>query len=144
VAGSTIYVGGNFNQIGGATRRGIAALNATSGKLTAFNPGTVNNNVALNAPGVVTSIVLTPSAILVGGGFTNIAGAARTSVAAITPAGHALPWNPDANINVTDVQKVPSAFVDAIDPTGSTVLIGGYFASLGSIPQDGFGEFPAP
>jgi hypothetical protein len=39
VSGSTVYVGGQFNSIGGQSRSNIAALDVTTGLVTAWNPG---------------------------------------------------------------------------------------------------------
>ncbi len=43
VSGSTVYVGGYFNNIGGQPRNRIAALDATTGLATTWNPDADNN-----------------------------------------------------------------------------------------------------
>src|SRR2546427_12849804 len=80
VSGSTVYAGGVFAYIGGQARNRIAALDATSGAATAWNP---------NANNVVYTLAVSGSTVYAGGGFTGIGGPARNRIAAIaaTPAG---------------------------------------------------------
>jgi hypothetical protein len=141
VSGSTVYAGGRFTQLGGATRRGIGAVSATTGKATSWNPNATNNAVAFNSPGTVSAITVTPTAIYVGGDFTNIAGAARHDLAALAPisTARALSWNPDPNFGIS-----PSATIGSIAQDGSTVLVGGGFSAVGLEAQGNFAAFPAP
>ena len=79
-SGSTVYAGGSFTSIGGQPRNYIAALDATSGAATAWNP---NANQA--------SCTRSPSparTVYAGGNFTSIGGRAARHIAALdaTPA----------------------------------------------------------
>src|SRR6185295_2273032 len=77
VVGSTVYAGGEFTTIGGQSRNNIAALDATSGLATAWNP-----NVTGGAfPGVYT-LVSSGSLIYAAGQFTTVAGQSRSNLAA--------------------------------------------------------------
>ena len=38
VSGTTVYAGGSFERIGDKERSGVAALDATTGRATAWNP----------------------------------------------------------------------------------------------------------
>src|SRR6185295_15504622 len=111
---ATIFVGGNcttFNA-GAVTRNGIAALDATSGVPTAFDP---------NADTNVGAIVISGSIAYVGGDFQAIGGATRHFVAALdTTTGLATAWDPNADASVA-----------ALALSGSTIYAGGLFASIG-------------
>ncbi len=63
--GSTVYTGGTFTTIGGAARSFLAALDATTGNATAWNPSPNNEVRALAASG---------GTVHVGGSFHSIAG----------------------------------------------------------------------
>ena len=86
LSGSTVYVGGSFTSIGGQQRRGIAALNASTGQATSWNP---------NASNWVRAIAIKGTTVYVGGRFTSIGGQSRNALAAIDVAtGNATAWNP--------------------------------------------------
>jgi hypothetical protein len=144
VSGSTVYMGGAFQQINGATRRGVGAVDAVTGKVTAFTANTVNTTAEKpNEPGVVNAIAPTSTALYVGGNFTSIRGADRDEVAALPPNGSGVSsWNPDAN--PSPAFRFDQSTVDVVVADGSVVLIGGGFTLLGDRAQQGFAELPAP
>ena len=74
VSGSTVYAGGRFTSIGGQTRNCIAALDATTGAATAWNP---------NADGSVDALAVSGSTVYAGGCFTSIGGQTRNNIAAL-------------------------------------------------------------
>jgi trimeric autotransporter adhesin len=121
VSGSTVYAGGFFNgpsSIGGADRNHIAALDATTGLATGWNP---------NANGSVATLAVAGSTVYAGGNFTgtnSIGGADRNHIAALdATTGLAVPgWDPNAN-----------GFVGALAVSGSTVYAGGQFSGASSI-----------
>jgi len=114
VSGSTVYVGGYFDTIGGQTRRGIAALDAVSGLATAWNP---NSNLG----SWIYALAVSGSTVYVGGYFHQIGGQTRNYIAALnTTSGLAAAWNPNA-----------SFIVQALFVSGSTVYVGGLFDSIG-------------
>ncbi len=116
VSGSTVYAGGNFTAIGGQTRNRIAALDASTGAATAWDP---------NANESVRALVVRGGAIYAGGEFTNIGGQARNKLAAIDPAvGAAMDWNPNANHDVY-----------ALAVSDPEVYAGGKFTGMGGLPQ---------
>ncbi len=121
VSGSTVYAGGRFTSIQGAsggpyTRNRLAAINASTGNPTSWNP---------NLNGMVRAVVISGSTIYAGGSFTSIQGSsggpyARNYIAAIDAStGNPTSWNPGA-----------SATVRAIAIYGSTVYAGGHFTSI--------------
>jgi hypothetical protein len=121
-----VYAGGFFNAIGGVARNRIAALDTTSDRVTAWNPGAGVSVDALAASG---------SIVYAGGSFTSI-GASCTSmgcrsrggIAALdATTGAASAWNPYAE---TPLETEP-AIVDTLAVSSSTVYAGGQFARIG-------------
>src|SRR5215472_13376659 len=71
--GSTVYVGGTwFDVIGAAPRRYVAALDASTGIVTPWNP---------NANGPVQSLAVSGNTVYAGGDFTAIGGETRSCLA---------------------------------------------------------------
>jgi len=66
-----VYAGGGFRSIGGSARHGIAALDATTGRATVWNPYAETNyeNVAQS----VDSLALSGSTVYAGGDFGIVA-----------------------------------------------------------------------
>ena len=116
VSGSTVYVGGDFYTIGDSSRNGIAAIDASTGLATSWNANCANDAVQ-----EVMAIVVTNSAIYVGGNFTCIGDSSRGYIAALDPAtGLATAWNPGS-----------SGAVDALAVSGSDIYAGGFFTFIG-------------
>ena len=109
--GDTLYVVGSFSTIAGQARD-IAAFDATTGALTAFDPEITND---------VETVVVKNGAIYVGGRFTTAGGSPRNRLAAFDAATSALlPWDPDAIWDVHDL---------ALGDT--TLFAGGSFSFVG-------------
>ena len=123
VSGSTVYVAGTFSAIGGQTgRQGIAAVSAATGNATSWNP---TPNGAINA------LAVSGSTIYAGGSFTSIGGQARARLAALDAStGSASAWNPNPDGGFPN--RVLSLAV-----SGSTVYVGGSFASIGGQSRNG-------
>jgi hypothetical protein len=112
VSGSTVYVGGNFTSIGGQQRNGIAALEASTGQATSWNP---------NASGIIRALAIKDTTVYVGGTFESIGGQSRKYLAAVDIAtGNATTWNPMLDKAVT-----------AIAISDSLIFVGGLFTSAG-------------
>jgi len=60
VSGSTVYVGGGFTSVGGQARNRLAALDASTGNATSWNP---------NADSWVNALAVSGSTVYVGGEF---------------------------------------------------------------------------
>ncbi len=86
-----VYIGGSFNKVGPVggpmqTRNHIAAIDADTGRATAWNP---------NANGIIYSLAISGNTVYVGGTFTSIGGQTRNSIAALdATTGAATAWNP--------------------------------------------------
>jgi len=122
--GGTVVVGGGFGRVDGQTRSRLAAIDASGGGLTAWNPGT---------DGTVLALIAGADAVHVGGTFTTLAGAPRAMVGAVDPTtGDALPWASGADAPVRALTRV-----------GDGLVVGGDFTSLGSQPRGRLGAVDA-
>jgi hypothetical protein len=91
VSGQRVYVGGLFDSIGGRARSSIAALDATTGQATGWNPD-ASGGVGVGA------LAVSGQTVYVGGSFRSIGGEPRNGIAALGPTtGQATGWNPDAH-----------------------------------------------
>jgi hypothetical protein len=87
-SGNTVFVGGAFKYFG-QTRNNLAAVDATTGQVTPWNP---DANVGVSA------LALSGSTLYVGGSFTTIGGQNRNRLVAIDAiSGQPTSWNPDLN-----------------------------------------------
>ncbi len=110
VSGPTVYAGGDFDHIGGQDRNHIAAIDATTGAATSWNPDPNGIGTRPAEP-----LAVSGSTVYVGGGFTSIGGQPRNRIAALdATTGAATSWNPNANLGVS-----------ALVVSGSTVYVGG-------------------
>ncbi len=130
VSGSIVYVGGRFSGVGGQSRNNLAAVDATTGNASSWNP---------NPNGTIHSIAVSGSVVYVGGEFTespwgpSIGGQQRNRLAALdATTGSATAWNPNANATVL-----------ALAVSGSTVYAGGEFTSIGGQVRNYFAAIDA-
>jgi hypothetical protein len=114
--GNTLYAGGDFVRIGGTNRARIAALDATTGNATDWNPGVSN---AVNA------LALSGNTLYLGGAFTNVGGQARSRLAAVeTSSNGATVWNPDA------AGSGAQTVVRALAVANNSLYVGGQFTQI--------------
>jgi trimeric autotransporter adhesin len=119
-----LYVGGDFDEIGGQPRSMVAAVDTLTGTPYDWNPG---------ANAQVAALTVRDSVVYVGGSFTQVGGQARSYVAALDAStGDVLPWNP-----------APNDEVDVLLLGGNTLFMGGWFTSLGGVPRLGMGAVDA-
>jgi hypothetical protein len=71
--GHTVYAGGTFTSVSGTRRANIAAIDAASGRPTAWNPG---------ADAEVRTLVGTPAGLVASGYFTRLGGVAAAGFGA--------------------------------------------------------------
>ncbi len=115
-SGTTIYAGGDFTSIGGASRSNIAALSSTSGTATSWNP---------DANSTVWTLGVYGSTVFAGGSFTSVGSQTRNHVASFDVAGNLTSWNPNANNPVS-----------ALTVSANTVYAGGNFTNIGGQPRN--------
>jgi hypothetical protein len=126
VSGSTIYLAGFFDHVGGQARSGFAAVD-TSGNLAAWSPEASGcgaaSGLALAAAGPV---------IYLGGCFSHIGGQSRVGLAALDPTtAAATSWNPGVSPSTSAVTTVAVS--------GSSVYAGGTFSQIGGQARNGLG-----
>lgn len=124
-AGSIVYAGINFPSLGGVRRIHLAALDAATGRATAWDP---------QADSSVRALALTGSTILAGGEFTQIGVQSRPYLAELDRAtGQATNWNPQADSTVR-----------ALALTSATVYAGGDFTQIGGQPRNHLAALDLP
>lgn len=118
VSASTLYVGGNFQNINGSAGANIAALNMATGTPTAFS---------LSANDAVNTLLLSGSTLYVGGIFSTIGGTSQKGLAAVDATTGTL-----ASTFRTDAQGVMS-----MQLTGNVLYAGGSFYNVNNNPRRG-------
>ncbi len=119
--GSTIYVGGDFTQVNGTTTRNrLAAFDAATGALKAFNP---NVNANVNA------LAVSGDTLYLAGAFTVVSNQLRSRLAAVNASsGALLPWAPSVELEAHAI----------VAPNGP-VVVGGKFLTLNDTAVKGLG-----
>ena len=114
VSGTTLYVGGNFLQMGGQVRDHLAQVDLTTGAATNWNPGA-------GAP--VVSLARFNNTFFAGGSFSTVNGVDRHDIAALDlTTGAATSWNPNADGSVV---------TSKLSTDGTTLYVAGGFANIG-------------
>jgi hypothetical protein len=109
---TTLYVGGSFFGIGGASRNGLAAFGLPSGAVTSWTPASAYGT---------TCMALSSTTLYVGGFFTTLGGLTRNRIGAVSLAtGQLTAFNPNANSAVLSLAL-----------SGSTLYVGGQFTTIG-------------
>jgi hypothetical protein len=122
VSGGTVYVGGDFASMGGQARDDLAAVDASTGVATAWDPSPTGGGFSYH----VLSLAISGSTVYVGGDFTSIGGQPRSSIAAIdATSGVPNSWNPNATGGSAD-----SAVSELVVGSG-VVYAGGDFTNIG-------------
>ncbi|MGH2571662.1 MAG: hypothetical protein ACRDGR_10570, partial [bacterium] len=110
--GSTLYVGGHFDSVGGEPRAHVAAVDALTGAVTDWNPGVDDAVQSIDVKGAV---------VYLGGWFGDVGGEPRSCIAAVDAGtGAVLPWAPEAD-----------DWVYAVRAEGGCVYAGGNFSTIG-------------
>lgn len=118
-----LYLGGTFTEMGGQQRLGLACVDAITGVLSPWNPGTDNSFVA--------TLLLGDGVLYVGGAFGSIGGQPRKALAAVDlETGQPTAWYPAlTEWDVIDPRVRALALVDSV------LYVGGSFASIGGQPR---------
>jgi hypothetical protein len=125
LTGSTVWVGGNYSEIGGTNHGGLAAIDAATGAVGSFDAGL--------GGGWVSSMILNGSSLYLCGGFSTLLGQPRGSIGAfdvntVTPTA----FDPQANERVLSMVMA-----------GSTIYIGGIFTQVGGQTRHHLAEVDA-
>lgn len=120
VAGDRIYLGGAFTHVDGVPRGGLAAIDATTGRLTDWNPGTDGEvfALAMSADG---------SRLYVGGDFARVGTVERRRMAAVDPVTGAVERQWTAGTNRT---------VRALALRGNRLYLGGSFTTVKGLARE--------
>lgn len=118
VSGNLVYLAGNFTTAAGLTRRNLAAIDATTGVATSWNP---NPNSRIE-----TIALSSTSTLYLGGTFTTVGGTAREFLAEVSLSTGALTsWDP--NFDDATVYKVIQS--------GTTLYVAGTFSTVNGLPE---------
>jgi trimeric autotransporter adhesin len=121
---STLYFAGQFVRVGGELRRGVAALDAPTGQLKAWQP--LVSSLSPSVKPTVWALALDSSNACLGGDFSSWGGYARGKLAALDAvSGAATSWNPNAGNNVYALAVVTN-----------TVYVGGIFTNMGATARN--------
>ena len=122
--GSTLYVGGRFDEAGGQPRNNLAGINIGTGSISDWNPDVDDE---------VRCMVLAGNTLYIGGDFRMAGGVARHAIAALNlRTGTPTAWNPDAENRVRSI---------AFD--GKVVYAGGDFIEIGGEPRSALAALDA-
>jgi fibronectin type III domain protein/beta-propeller uncharacterized protein DUF5122 len=114
-AGGSIFIGGEFSQVGGAPRAEFAQVDAQTGVVTPLKADLDN---------VPTGFAFAGDTLFLAGRFTHIGGVARNGFAALQ------------NGQVTPLDPQPDGFSSSVLVHGSTLYLGGNFQHvLNGIPR---------
>ncbi len=115
VNGSSVYVGGVFNAIGGVKRSKAGAINLLNGELTCWNPDIDHN-------GDIRAIAFSNDTVYLAGLFLAVGGVSRKSLAAVNNSnGALLPWKTDMNGSGTG-----GSIADIIVHGNELIVAGGF------------------
>ena len=130
VVGDTVYVGGLFTSINGRPRKHLAAVNARTGRLLAWNP---RPNWEVGA------LAAASETVYVGGLFTRMGRASRGRLAAFDATTGALTaWNPGVTGRVREATEPE---VTALLPDRGRLYAGGRFTKVGGRYRGGLAAF---
>ncbi len=118
ISGTTLYVAGLFDTIGGQSRNHLAALNLGTGLVTSFDP---------SPSFAVFNLLLEGNTLYVAGLFTSIGGQNRRGLAAVNAADGSV-GSFDANVTYSAGVSVS---VSGLALRGTTLFIGGTFDGVG-------------
>jgi hypothetical protein len=128
VDGSTLYVGGGFDHLGGAARNSVAAVDLRNGATTPWDAALQPTLRRFDQPWTfVEGVAVRGGVVYVAGQFTNAGGAERSNIAALD-ARTARATSFNARMNAGDDAY---GYINALVLRGRTLFIGGLFASAG-------------
>ncbi len=113
VQGDRVFVGGAFREVGGVARENLGCVDARTGALFEWNPGT-------HVDGFVNALAVDDSTVFIGGYFDSLGGEPRSRLGAVDArTGAVRPWRPE-----------PTGGVRALLLRGDTLFVGGAFGQI--------------
>ena len=133
--GNTIYLRGEFSKMGLADRNELAAVDATTGAVTAWDP--VPPGDAIDVKSMQPRYrFMGPTTLLVGGTFHTMGGQPRDHLAELSlTTGAATAWNPDPDQHVDRILTID----DGLQGTQQVFLCGD-FETIGGAARSGLAE----
>jgi len=126
--GDTIYIGGDFGNVGAAPRARIAAVSVETGVPTAWNPVIVGPGDMYYGDPYVSAMAVKGNSIFVGGHFTGVSGQTRGCLAKLDLAtGQALSWDPVSGPLIG--AEAPDVHSLALGDT--SIFVSGDFTTIG-------------
>jgi hypothetical protein len=132
--GQSIYVAGQFSQLGGVAHKGLVRLNASTGALiSSFRPPSPN--------GIVRNVELANGKLYIGGTWFTLGGVSRPSLAALNPATGAL--DSSINFQFSGIHNGGTTLVFSFDisPDGSRLVAIGNFDQVNGAKRHQFAVF---
>ena len=124
-----LFLGGEFHHVGGQERQRIAAVDAATGQLLAWDPA---GTATMESSEQIYSVEAADGLVVFAGDFqaTLIAGVQRRHVAAVDAVSGALhPFDPG-----------PDGYVWDVHVAGDRVYLGGSFSLVGGLPRNNLAE----
>jgi uncharacterized delta-60 repeat protein len=131
-ADGKVLIGGNFSQINGTARSGLARLN---------EDGTLDTSFQTGPPGAVSAVnaiaLQNDGKLIIGGGFTSVQGVARNGIARL---------NADGTLDRSFLDGLPGVgggVNSVVVQDDGKVLIGGYFSLVHGASRRGIARLNA-
>jgi len=126
--GATVYAGGRYTTIGGQARRDLAALDATTGSATAWNPNAVEC-----CGGGIEAIAVAGSSVYVGGYMSSIGG---------TPCQYGGAVDATTGVATAWIMKT-NGDIRTLAVSGSAIYVGGSFSSVATVTRNNIAALDA-
>lgn len=121
--GQSVYVGGQFSQVDGVATRKVLRLRTSDGaRVTTFSPPMIS--------ALIHDMKLVGDRLFIGGEFTQIGNATRTSLAELDPTSGAL--RPGLNLTFSGTHRGGNTHVHKfdVDSSGTTMVVTGNFTAI--------------
>jgi trimeric autotransporter adhesin len=122
VSSNAVFLGGNFQSLGGQPRSMIGAVDKTNGNALAWNPGIPSD--------LVNVLAVSGNTVYVGGSFTGIGANGPAQLAAV---------DATSGVPLADWVPAPGGPVSALFVTNGLVYVGGSFNSIGGVVRSTLG-----
>jgi hypothetical protein len=127
----TIYMGGEFANVGGVPRPFAAAVDASTALVSAWNPSPDGN---------VNGVKVSPTGtIVLGGAFGKVGGKVRNSLAQVATDGTVVQWNPSVKQvsgSTCPPRCAPFVVSLAFSLDGTKLYFGGHFGLVGGVGRN--------